>query len=164
LMGNGVQPALGVEMSRHTLEPWSTTEGSACPMIMSGDEFVTVALSGSTVDLGRDKSNARRIVACVNALQGVPTEVLEQSVKCGITDVSRGNLFSSRMKLQRQRDKLLAALKDAQHIINNEVSYDVRCEHGYPEENCPNDECQTKDYMSKRREILAVINEVEQSL
>jgi hypothetical protein len=56
-------------------------------------------------------ANARRIVACINALQGVPTEQLEEAARAGITDVSLGNLFSSRLALQKQRDQLREALK-----------------------------------------------------
>lgn len=66
--------------------------------------------------------NARRIVACVNALQGVPTEQLEQAVELGITDVSTGNLFSYRIALQKQRDELLAACKRAETWLDQWTS------------------------------------------
>lgn len=58
-----------------------------------------------------DRANARRLVACWNALLDAPTELLEQAVAAGITDVSMGNLFSARLKLQKQCDDLLAALR-----------------------------------------------------
>jgi len=58
-----------------------------------------------------DEANARRIVACVNACGGIPTEILEQAEKLGITDVLTGNLFSSLIALQRQRDELLSAFQ-----------------------------------------------------
>lgn len=60
----------------HTLEPWS------CPIDDDGNSAV-VAEGGYLVTFAfpngdaADKANARRIVACVNALAGIPIETIE---------------------------------------------------------------------------------------
>lgn len=84
---------------KHTAEPWRYTR------------FVIYGGNSGEICSGAVEENARRIVACVNALQGVPTEFLENAVLMGITDVSQGNLFSRRVELQSQRDQLLEALE-----------------------------------------------------
>ncbi|QLG87682.1 hypothetical protein HQ393_05110 [Chitinibacter bivalviorum] len=53
---------------------------------------------------------ARRIVACVNVLADCKTEDIEYCIEHKWSPFS-GNVFASRVKLQRERDKLLAALK-----------------------------------------------------
>lgn len=58
-----------------------------------------------------DEDYARRIVASVSAVQGVPIESLETAAGLGIKDVTLGNLFSSRLKLQTERDALLVVMK-----------------------------------------------------
>lgn len=64
-----------------------------------------------TTSTAQGEIDARRIAACWNALVDVPTEWLEQAAQLGIRDVTTGNLFSARLKLQVQRDELLAALQ-----------------------------------------------------
>jgi len=60
----------------HTPEPW------ACPIDDDGNSAV-VARDGYLVTFAfpngdaADKANARRIVACVNALAGIPIEAIE---------------------------------------------------------------------------------------
>jgi hypothetical protein len=66
-------------------------------MTVYGSEDDAIKLSHSKAE-----ANARRVVACVNALQGVSTEKLEEAAKLGITDVSMGNLFSSRLALEKK--------------------------------------------------------------
>ena len=73
---------------------------------------------------GPDRAaNARRIVACVNACAGIPTESLEQLSQNGSLKVLARNI-----ELEKQRDELLAALEkqfaDAKHcqqVMLNEV-------------------------------------------
>ena len=52
----------------------------------------------------KDLSEARRIVACVNACEGIPTGVLEKQGMVPIEQVTHD--------IERQRDKLLAALTE----------------------------------------------------
>lgn len=116
-------------MSEHTREPWAADEFSSeeegCAVIAVDPEIGLrtptrglVAWCGTIAGAAFNSSetaeaNARRIVACVNVLQGVPTEQLEEAARLGITDISSGNLFSSRLKLEQQRDKLLVAARKA---------------------------------------------------
>lgn len=88
----------------YTKEPWHVFEGT----VQSSTNWT---ICDVRTKLNNGDENARRIVACINALQGVPTEQLEQAAELGITNVSMGNLFSNRLKLQQQRDELLAVVK-----------------------------------------------------
>lgn len=72
----------------------------------------------STKIIGQEEV-ARRIVACVNALRGVPTEDLEQ----GRYGVIYGD---GPADIVKQRDKLLAAAKHVLMLIDNAVD-------GFPE-------------------------------
>lgn len=101
-------------MSGHTKEPWFVFNLSdVFTNGRHGRENDGHQIADCSVDFSSDddpglsyaeaKANARRIVACVNALQGVSTEHLE---KYGLPD------FAEKISaLQQQRDQLLAALK-----------------------------------------------------
>lgn len=69
---------------------------------------------------GCDKANARRIVACVNACEGIPTELLEQGAgfweKSNSHDQERDAAFAD---LLRVNARLLEALKE----IVSPISY-----------------------------------------
>lgn len=56
-----------------------------------------------------NEANASRIVACVNACEGVSTEVLEYNSQHGGV-----------LRLERQRDQLLAALEEARAFIGEQ--------------------------------------------
>ena len=58
------------------------------------------------------KANARRIVACVNACEGIPTEALECQTKKQLTT-----------KMIAERDKLLEALEA---IVSHETCVDTQ--------------------------------------
>lgn len=71
-------------MTMHTKEPWEVYErfrgdGLSVQARVDIDQGThvtqTVAEIGSALPV--NKANARRIVACVNALEGIPTEFLE---------------------------------------------------------------------------------------
>lgn len=100
----------------HTQEPWrytpaETEEDDGRIYVTTGANIVG---SGSEsifrVDLdeiaGLDDANARRIVACVNACAGIPTEHL---VRCNAISAV-DEILSERNALKKQRDELLAAL------------------------------------------------------
>ncbi|MGY6037818.1 hypothetical protein [Aeromonas sp. AE23HZ002T15] len=87
-------------MSKHTQEPW----------LRSSDDFVAAEsdqLNNGEYILscfGPDQAaNARRIVACVNACRGLPTDELEQK---GVVAAVGTEL----LELDRQCGELLAAL------------------------------------------------------
>ena len=94
-------------MSNHTPEPWNGKE-----IRISIPEMerlnVSVAFTGRGIE---SDANARRIVACVNALAGVPTEWLEKFSVDGSENVAQENA-----RLTKQRDELLEAL---QRLIGN---------------------------------------------
>lgn len=63
-------------MMEHTLEPWTIDryDGS--------DKWITIPQPGVRVDYDdvdpdEASANARRVIACVNACAGIPTEALE---------------------------------------------------------------------------------------
>ena len=87
--------------TEHTPEPWFWSEkyGEVCFRSKEDDQSYGIACP---VDL-TEEANARRIVACVNACAGLPTEVLER-YKLGVIGVDYKST-------KQQRDELLAALE-----------------------------------------------------
>jgi hypothetical protein len=87
----------------------------------------TLSLDGVSMPCGYvpsehiGKKNARRLVACWNACDGISTEALEMAAALGgLRDVSPGAAVFS------QRDELLAALKDMLSWLddgNRDISY-----------------------------------------
>lgn len=70
--------------SEHTAEPWAATRtkimgGTSCEVVLARVNRWLVQISPGVLGIdGRTaRANARRIVACVNACRGIPTEVLE---------------------------------------------------------------------------------------
>lgn len=100
-------------MSEHTKEPWHIRE-------LRDDCFITAAVEPGMAygpeimgddytgygDSERKKADARRIVACVNACEGVPTADLEQAQSPQRENLTRFGLAC------RQRDELLQVLID----------------------------------------------------
>jgi hypothetical protein len=65
----------------HTPEPWHVTPGTPAVIFADYDTFrLGIADIGTFAPRGVQLANARRIVAAVNACQGIPTEALEQGV------------------------------------------------------------------------------------
>ncbi len=99
-------------MKQHTNEPWHAAE-----IARDSDTFVKIchANGGTIAKLWIDvddsdfsdgqRADARRIVACVNALRGVPTEELERH------HLAHAGEVRFRIEMTRQRDELLAALE-----------------------------------------------------
>jgi len=83
---------------KHTQEPmyFSRAKNGRAYIWDANNEPIAI-LVGDKKDL-----NARRIVACVNACAGIPTEALEGA----------NTLNEVYQKLAQQRDELLAALKE----------------------------------------------------
>lgn len=101
---------------KHTTEPWeayvATFGGIESIAVAKKDipesernRAVAVISPTSSMD-DEDIANARRIVACVNALEGISTEILEMA---GTGLMSEAAVEVG--KLTAQRDELLAALR-----------------------------------------------------
>lgn len=87
---------------KHTQEPWRANDAQAD---IDGPNGEPVAVCYCNDESGDDaKENARRIVACVNACAGIPTDMLERfnAIVVAMYEVS---------KIEKQRDTLLAALE-----------------------------------------------------
>lgn len=99
-------------MSKHTQGRWrigrypevieTAGKNDICLDMPNGGIYILAACNSNFMDDAR--ANARRIVACVNACEGLPNEELEDGALPIVTD-----------KLQRQRDELL------------EFAQEVRC-------------------------------------
>jgi len=112
-------------MSEHTKEPWyaSETDDGLIEIVndeRTAGEFVSIAdvMTGFDGKIGIEQAaNARRIVAAVNACEGMDTDSLE-SIAGRIAAKSvlqmHANYVGNKAKsasLEEQRDKLLAALE-----------------------------------------------------
>ena len=95
----------------HTKEPWSFSPAE------NGLEWGVeagkwgVAICADAPGDGTSEANARRIVACVNACAGIPTDDLERCPSGGLF-----HLADMANEVVKQRDELLAALNDAVQI------------------------------------------------
>lgn len=76
----------------------------------SGQDQVAMTTGAEWMDEGEKEANARRLVACWNACEGIPTADLEQYA--ALDGVDHETVASLRFigGLVRQRDELLAAL------------------------------------------------------
>ena len=92
----------------HTPEPWSyqasiPEDGFEC-FFINGERKRISDFDGPQDD--EQFANVRRIVACVNACAGIPTDDLEQCPSGGLF-----HLADHANELVKQRDELLAALR-----------------------------------------------------
>ena len=114
-------------MSNHTPEPWSLLEAGdsikhQVPVSSDRTSILTIATEGA-IAFGAVYSadDARRIVACVNACEGMETEHLENQSMLGETLLDRFNLLKIEAgKLTKQRDELLEALEAFSNYIHAE--------------------------------------------
>lgn len=83
----------------HTKEPWSW-----CIGVMESVQVAIDGADGSEITGWLEPKNARRIVACVNACAGLPTEFIE---KYGVT---RSGIAKGTELLEADRDRLAAEL------------------------------------------------------
>lgn len=66
-------------MSKHTPEPWAVERAHDIDAIAWVGQFAVLPVDHATkVMRGNTEEDARRIVACVNACRGLPTDELEQ--------------------------------------------------------------------------------------
>jgi hypothetical protein len=109
---------------KHTKEPWTLwqSERDGCAVLSVGPSSVPANKTDVICDIAflltineTQKANARRIIACVNACSGMTTEGLETF---NVNKEMR-ELAEERAKYKRQRDELLAALKDCIYTAEN---------------------------------------------
>lgn len=91
----------------HTKEPWSVFSKNGVVEIWDTTKKAVIGWTGfdSTRVKEDAETNARRIVACVNACAGIPTADLERSGN-SVTPI-----FEMLIEARKQRDELLAALE-----------------------------------------------------
>lgn len=122
-------------MSKHTQGKWA--ENPQWKGFIIGEDGKTICqVAAYNGGFATRDANTARILACVNACEGVPTEVLENTVgPLGAfkfvqdqRDIYRGQVEELREEcrkitpLEAQRDELLAALED---IIAYNVQYAI---------------------------------------
>ena len=105
-------------MSEHTKEPWITVETELDVIEITNADRNGLVVPIAKVSTGyvkqvgiEQEANARRIVACVNACEGIPTGILEKQGMVPIEQVTHD--------IERQRDKLLAALEGLTNDIHS---------------------------------------------
>lgn len=113
---------------KHSAEPWRIIkDGFAAIPIYSADndEFPVCSTASNTTphNFGakaaeRREADARRIVACVNACEGISTKLLEEFPR-GINGMSVVAIGKMRDQAQAQRDELLAALKSTLAVLED---------------------------------------------
>ena len=103
--------------TEHTPEPWKSIEEQFHGEVMNfiGDK------DGGTIGEIYTENDARRIVACVNACAGLPSEVLER-YKLGVIGVDYKST-------KQQRDELLAALERSLESFEYIAKYGNSCGH-----------------------------------
>ena len=93
-------------MSGHTEGLVLVAQGSGTMVISDGRVPAIAQTIGP-----QSRENARRIVACWNACDGVPTEALEGSAKlCSAKDSTLAELKAERAQLIQQRTEMLDLL------------------------------------------------------
>jgi hypothetical protein len=111
-------------------EPWHYTgmeDGDF--MIWAGEGFVGnvgAAMQQCGVIIDLDIGNARRIVACVNALRGVPNEALEEAATSGkyVGTLEFYQMIRDKREVaEKQRDRLLDLL--AEIVAADDMSRDA---------------------------------------
>ena len=113
-------------MSKHTPEPWKLCRNDQSVGDARGYAVCDVWPRGDDQLASEEgKDNARRIVACVNACRGLPTDELEQK---GIVAAAGTQLLD----VEQQRDELLTvleALAECYCEAGNELSKSDRAHH-----------------------------------
>lgn len=87
-------------MSNHTKEPWLCDKRTVYALNKKGFNIFSAVVQDCRTSNSEMEENARRIVACVNACEGISTETLQQ-----------GNIADRVARPEQQRDALLAALE-----------------------------------------------------
>lgn len=130
-------------MSKHTPEPWKIANGRKTDLYMGwdtiigisedGDKFVLCRVNANYEELG--KTNARRIVACVNACAGIETDTLESEGSIAeIIASKRTRIAELEAELAAERAKveqLRGVLDIAREAMSERRSYADMWEYKY---------------------------------
>lgn len=107
-------------MGKHTQEPWKLYRNDQSVGDANGFAVCDVWPRGDDGMASEEgKANARRIVACVNACEGIPTEDLEQSPRRMfhfLADFASCEI-EKRGEVEKQRDELLDVQKDHHRLV-----------------------------------------------
>ena len=95
----------------HTNEPWHVGESdfTGTDILCADEEQI------ASVEI---EANARRIVACVNACAGIPTEALEDGSARAERDQLREMTGGTFYEIKKQRDELMKALEHQCEVLN----------------------------------------------
>ena len=112
---------------QHTPEPWRVFSHSWSNTSVLADGF-DHAICGLDINHATEESqesdealmgaNARRIVACVNACAGIPTEALEDGSARAERDQLREMTGGTFYEIKKQRDELMKALEHQCEVLN----------------------------------------------
>lgn len=110
-------------MTKHTPEPWSVKPGPK--IIGNGEDFLGMPISVARLNLTvghyeSEEANARRIVACVNACKGLPTQELEEIGIVGVVGRELIELDAKLASVTAQRDELD---RRVQSLIGSQARY-----------------------------------------
>lgn len=104
-------------MIEHTKEPWISWRYGSYRTLVGPATNYTVAQCFHTPGVDSAEANARRIVACVNALAHISTEQLESGELL--------NLGLAIKDLRKQNDELLAELERVKEICLRELGIGI---------------------------------------
>ena len=133
---------------KHTKEPWEAYQDGKREM-NNINHFIK-SEAGDLVSYGHlSESDAKRIVACVNACQGIPTEPLEVGglgalLSLGLEEQERGDVA------EKQRDELMAELNG----IKQNIAFAATC----------NLVARMEQAEKQRDELLAALESVQKML
>lgn len=131
----------------HTKEPWSLGEEDRHgDTPINAADWRSLALVVTRMHGDKDQcpdgvANARRIVACVNACAGIPTDTLEL-----VSSFEQAGIKTIR-EMERQRDELLEALRA---VMAGSRYYEIRGEADWHEISMPK-----RDALEKARAAIA---------
>lgn len=98
---------------KHTPEPWDVHQDAAGIIVAKlNPDMSLLGLDLDEYACFMNEEDARRVVACVNACAGIPTDDLEASPEHGLLHLAE---FTD--SLVAQRDELLAALIESRHAL-----------------------------------------------
>ena len=97
-------------MTDHTKEPWLCDKRTVYALNKNGFNIFSAVVQDCHAGNSELEANAHRIVACVNACEGIETDEL---------NAYRVVSAKEYLKIERQRDELLAALEAVQAVADN---------------------------------------------
>jgi hypothetical protein len=117
--------------NEHTPEPWEVRLLTGIDSKKTGTTVLVYTASSDSIDTGlrgkNPEADAARIVACVNACQGISNEILsDMSNYFGKKGRTYYTLVQDMRQAQQQRDELIQAVEGALlQFGNKEPEFDV---------------------------------------